>query len=117
MKKLLLVAIAGLTASLLLACGGNEKVGNEPTGTAAPQPTPTSGVGLGKLAYVQGGDIRVKALPDGEPLRLTTDGQNREPRWSPSGEWLAFRKGDDQVWVMRADGGHNCERLRLGAAT
>ncbi len=53
---------------------------------------------------MQGGDIWVKALPDGEPLRLTTDGQNREPRWSPSGEWLAFRKGDGQVWVMRADG-------------
>jgi Tol biopolymer transport system component len=53
---------------------------------------------------VQAGDIWVKALPDGEPLRLTTDGRNREPRWSPSGQWLALRKGDDQVWVMRADG-------------
>ena len=44
------------------------------------------------MAYVQGGDIWVKPLPDGAPLRLTTDGRNRSPRWSPSGVWLAFRK-------------------------
>jgi len=50
------------------------------------------------VAYVQGGDIWIKALPDGKPQRLTTDGRNREPRWSPSGEWLAFRK-DKQVTV------------------
>jgi len=68
--------------------------------SAAPTPT----VSLGKLAYVQGGDIWVKALPDAEAQRLTTDGRNREPRWSPSGEWPACRKGDDQVWVMQADG-------------
>jgi len=61
---------------------------------------------LGNLAYVKGGDIWVKALPDGEPQRLTTDARNGVPRWSPSGEWLAFRKGEyEQVWVMRADGG------------
>lgn len=60
---------------------------------------------LGRLAYVQGGDIWIRTLPDGEPQRLTTDGLNSQPRWSPSGEWLAFRKGDlDQVWIMRVDG-------------
>jgi len=64
---------------------------------------------------VQGGDIWVKALPDGEPLRLTADGRNREPRWSPSGQWLAFRGRDDRVWVMRADGG-SAYRLGDGAA-
>jgi len=105
-KKVLLVAIAGLSAGLLVACGGGpEKIGGkEPTATAAPEATVSPGVSLGKLAYVQGGDIWVKALPDGEPLCLTTDGRNRGPRWSPSGQWLAFRKGDDQVWAMRADG-------------
>ena len=71
---------------------------------AVPTPTPTPN--LGKLAYVQGGDIWVKVLPDEEPQRLTTDARNHAPRWSPSGEWLAFRKGEyEQVWVMRADGG------------
>src|SRR5512139_2453961 len=44
---------------------------------------------VGRVAYVQGGDIWIKVLPDGKPQRLTTDGRNREPRWSPSGEWLA----------------------------
>ncbi len=78
-----------------------------PTSTPVPLPTPTPvslPPSLGKVAYVQGGDIWVKALPEGQPQRLTTDGQNREPRWSPSGEWLAFRKGQEQVWVVRADG-------------
>lgn len=64
---------------------------------------PTLPSDLGLLAYVQGGDIWVKALPYGEPRRLTTDGHNQEPRWSPSGRWLAFRKGE-QVWTMQADG-------------
>lgn len=66
---------------------------------------------LGKLAYVQAGDIWVKTLPDGEVVRLTTDGQNQEPRWSASGEWLAYRKGEDQVHITQADGsqGHALE--------
>lgn len=64
---------------------------------------PTLPSELGLLAYVQGGDIWGKALPYGEPRRLTTDGRNQEPRWSPSGRWLAFRK-DEQVWTMQADG-------------
>jgi len=79
----------------------------EATATPTETPTPelTATPELGKLTYVQGGDIWVKApLPDGKARRLTADGQNREPRWSPSGEWLAFRKSDDQVRVMRADG-------------
>jgi Tol biopolymer transport system component len=57
-------------------------------------------VNLGRLAYVQGGDIWVKTLPDGKPQRLTTDGRNRDPRWSPSGDWIAFRK-DSQVVVRQ----------------
>lgn len=65
-------------------------------------PTPLPPV-LGRIAYVQGGDLWVKALPNGRALRLTTDGRNREPqpRWSPSGEWLAFRT-ERQV-IMQPD--------------
>jgi Tol biopolymer transport system component len=74
------------------------------TPTETPTPELTATPELGKLIYVRGGDIWVKALPDGKARPLTTEGQNSEPRWSQSGEWLAFRKGDDQVWVMRADG-------------
>lgn len=54
-------------------------------------PTLTPSV-LGRIAYVQGGDIWTRTLPDEKPLRLTTDGRNREPRWSPTGNWLAFRR-------------------------
>src|SRR5512136_508712 len=93
-------------------------------------PTPVPPPQLGQLAYVYGGDIWVKTLPAGASRRLTTDGRNREPRWSPSGQWLAFRKErpvtievpceipqqrsrvcfdsvsvvQEQVWVMEADG-------------
>jgi Tol biopolymer transport system component len=81
---------------------------------------------LGQLAYVQGGDIWIMTLLDetSRPQRLTTDGRNLEPRWSPSGQWLAFRKEREvslvqppvdtrgfgitvlqrQVWLIRADG-------------
>lgn len=78
-------------------------------------PTATPIPSLGRLAYVQGGDVWGKELPGGEPRRLTDDGRNREPRWSPSGQWLAFRKGDHQVWVTRADGG-DARPLNEGAA-
>lgn len=47
---------------------------------------------LGRIAYVQGGDIWTRTLPNEKPQRLTTDGRNREPRWSPTGNWLAFRR-------------------------
>lgn len=72
-----------------------------PAPTATPDPAPA--IDLGRLAYVRGGDIWVITLPDGAPRRLTADGRNREPRWSPSGQWLSFRK-DGALFVMRADG-------------
>ena len=74
---------------------------------------------LGRLAYVKGGDIWIMNLIDETalPLRLTADGHNFEPRWSPSGQWLAFSKErtvpgnstaltatQKQVWVIQADG-------------
>lgn len=59
---------------------------------------------LGVLAYIQDGDIWVKALPNGQAKRLTTDRGNRSPRWSPSDRWLAYRKGD-QLWLAHRSGG------------
>jgi Tol biopolymer transport system component len=106
MKMLLLAALAGLSLVLPVACEGGGQETNPTAPSEAPvlSPEGTPIAGLGKLAYVQDGDIWVKDLPDGGPLRLTDDGGSSEPRWSPSGKWLAFRKGDEQVWVMRPDG-------------
>ena len=90
------------TATVSALATENANLATQVATLAVPTPTPTPA--LGKLAYIQGGDIWVKALPDGEPQRLTTDGRNSQPRWSPSGEWLAFRKGEYQVWLISADG-------------
>ena len=70
---------------------------------------------LGQLAYVQGGDVWIKKLPDGDPRRLTDDGRSSQPRWSPSGQWLAFHKEDYQAWVVRSDG-EDARPLNDGAA-
>lgn len=62
---------------------------------------------LGKVAYVQGGDVWTKILPDGQAQRLTNDGRSTAPKWSPSGSWLSFQKGDPalgQLRIMAADG-------------
>lgn len=59
----------------------------------------------GKLAFVHGGDIWARQLPDGTPGRLTQDGQNAAPRWSASGDWLAFtKKSENAIYIMRAGG-------------
>jgi DNA-binding CsgD family transcriptional regulator len=48
---------------------------------------------LGKIAYVVDGDLWVRSLPSGRPLRLTNDHAAASPRWSPSGEWLIYQHG------------------------
>ena len=72
------LALLLVVALLLTACQSVQAQ------SAIPQPiarsaSATSGTdsppGLGRLAYVQDGDIWVKSLPDGEPERLTEDGQ------------------------------------------
>jgi dipeptidyl aminopeptidase/acylaminoacyl peptidase len=109
-----LIWIANLFLLALTACRGTLEIGIEQTPTpdrapaatitalanqnarlatlVAQQATPIIPPNLGRIAYVQGGDIWHKALPDGKSQRLTADGRNREPRWSPSGNWIAFRR-------------------------
>lgn len=100
------------TATVAVLPTESTRLATQVAALATPTPTPS----LGKLAYVQSGDIWVKTLLDGKPQRLTADGYNWEPRWSPSGQWLAFRRGEDQVWVMRADGS-DARSLNEGVAT
>lgn len=101
-----------LTAvSLTVACGlSPAETATTPTpepprtvATQAVQTTPAPTARLGKLAFVKGGDIWVKDLPDGEAKRLTQDGRNGQPLWSPSGDRLAFQKelGPDGMELRR----------------
>ncbi len=97
MKKVIVYVIIPFVLSLLSACRPTIQININ----VEPTPIPND---LGKLAYVQGGDVWEKTLPDGEPQRLTQDGKNEEPRWSPSGKWLAFRKGDSSVYLIDESG-------------
>jgi|GEM_PF-1592552 len=103
---LVLVVAVGVFAGWLVALRqGAEADRAAVTGDIAGRPEDSlvtaqeDGDALGRVAYVQDGDLWMKELPDGEPQRLTEGGESHEPRWSPSGEWLAFRKGHF-VWVM-----------------
>lgn len=57
----------------------------------------------GLVAYIRGGDVCTRRLPEGSERQLTHDGRNHSPRWSPTGRWLSYRKGS-QLWVMRRSG-------------
>ncbi|TMC57271.1 MAG: hypothetical protein E6J26_06500 [Chloroflexi bacterium] len=63
-------------------------------------------VTLGMLAYVDQGDLWVKALPDGEAQSITSGGAVHSPRWSASGEWIAYLQGttQQQLHVVRSTG-------------
>ncbi|HVZ66296.1 MAG TPA: S9 family peptidase [Lacunisphaera sp.] len=54
-------------------------------------------------------DIWLVSTVGGEPRKLTNSSrQDRHPRWSPDGQWLAFesnRDGDFQIWAVPATGG------------
>ncbi len=80
-----------------------------------------------RLAFVREGDIWVVGEGAGEPTRLTDDGLNTRPRWSPEGRWLMYLKGIEgekdygpktrYLWVMKADGSaaRQVERAPLGS--
>ncbi|MCP4656183.1 MAG: amidohydrolase family protein [bacterium] len=75
----------------------------------------------GTLAFSALAQLYLKALPDGEPRRLTT-GPAREfqPAFSPDGEWIVYvtwEAGDGGgLWKVRADGSGTPQRLSEGSA-
>jgi Tol biopolymer transport system component len=93
-KTAWLSAFLAMASVTLLSCGSGQKA------RSAGLPTASVYSNLGKVAYELDGYIYVKALPDGESVRLA---QGSEPRWSPSGEWLLVLYGGTD-WVMRTDG-------------
>lgn len=61
----------------------------------------------GLIAFVRGGNIYTinPALRSASPVKLTTDGADSGPRWSPNGRQIAYVHGGD-LWVMNANGSH-----------
>jgi dipeptidyl aminopeptidase/acylaminoacyl peptidase len=53
----------------------------------------------GKLAFVNDGNIWIKALPDGMPIQVSQGGGAEFPQWSPSGHWLTFHQNKKIVAV------------------
>src|SRR3569833_2157971 len=101
--RLLLVLTLGL-----LVCSFSLASGFAPAMNAQ---VPPDGL-LGELAFVRGGDVWVKSLPDGEERQLTTDHLSDDPRWSTSGDWLALRRrtseslaAGEEISVIPAAGG------------
>jgi len=77
----------------------------DPTVSATAPPRVDAPGAIGKVGYIHEGDLWVKTIPDGDPVRITDDALSSSPRWSQSGEWLLVGRGDGAM-VMRPDGSH-----------
>ena len=55
-----------------------------------------------RIVFARDG-IVLRALPDGEGLRLTSDAQDRDPRFAADGQQVYFRRGADW-WAVPAGG-------------
>ena len=96
-QKVILWILGTLLAGLImLGCNNTVPPGKNEAATESPP-------GLGKVAYIQSGNLWVKELPDGTAKQLTTDGAALGPRWSKSGKWLLFQK-NNQLWLTGSDG-------------
>ena len=62
-----------------------------------------------QVAFSYMGDLWVVSAKGGKAIRLTDHvAYDREPIWSPDGQWLAFtsnREGNNDVYIMKAEGG------------
>jgi dipeptidyl aminopeptidase/acylaminoacyl peptidase len=61
---------------------------------------------LGTLTWAQPDGLWIRELPDGPQKRIASGGGLRSPRFSPSGDWVAYQDGKGNVSVVRADGGN-----------
>src|ERR1700744_3915094 len=71
-----------------------------PAGESVGQPS------LGTLTWAQTDGLWIRELPDGPSKRIASDAGLRSPRFSPSGEWIAYQDAGGKLSVVRAGGGH-----------
>lgn len=91
---------------------GCSRIGASPQGAETGLDQNLLPVFPGRLAVIRQGDLWI--LTGGKaPQRITADGCNCSPAWSPDGRWLLFFKYDPadrfkqkiRLWVARADDG------------
>ena len=58
---------------------------------------------LGSIAFVETDGLSIRTVPDGPFVRLATGSRVHSPRFSPSGQWIAFHDGDN-LYVAGAGG-------------
>ena len=117
------IGLALVVAALLLACSTPRSKPAETANDTRPAETASDpntagtvprvapmGTLQGRLAYIDKGDLFVRESLTGTSRRLTDDGKNDSPVWSPSGRWLLFQK-DRAYWVIRRDGSRARELL------
>lgn len=69
---------------------------------------------FGSLVNVEAGGLWVRSLPGGQPKQLISGSHIHLPRYSPSGEWIAYRDGET-LSVIRANGSmHTRLSARIG---
>ena len=68
---------------------------------------------LGTIAFMQRDGLWVRSLPNGKPERLVGATTLESPRFSPSGQWIAYLQSD-VLHVVSNDG---ARRMRLGSVS
>ena len=58
---------------------------------------------LGSIAFVETDGLSIRTVPDGPFVRLATGSRVHSPRFSPSGQWIAFHDGEN-LYVAGAGG-------------
>ena len=61
-------------------------------------------ISLGTLAWIDGGGLWIRELPDGLAVNIVSGMGFHAPRFSASGRWLTYKNRDEKLSVVRSDG-------------